>query len=32
MSLKEKLNAVKQQMAQLPTEVLEKFGAYGQQA
>ncbi|MCX2709561.1 MULTISPECIES: peroxiredoxin-like family protein [Pseudomonas] len=27
MSLKEKLNAVKQQMAQLPTEVLEKFGA-----
>lgn len=27
MSLKEKLDAVKQQMAQLPTEVLEKFGA-----
>ncbi|MFG0399687.1 peroxiredoxin-like family protein [Pseudomonas sp. zjy_11] len=27
MSLKEKLDAVKQQMTQLPTEVLEKFGA-----
>ncbi|WP_020192126.1 hypothetical protein [Pseudomonas putida] len=27
MSLKAKLDAVKQQMAQLPTEVLEKFGA-----